>query len=66
MAEEKSQGGESRPFVGVLMKCCNVYVRAYVNGDGSAFVGWCPRCAAQIRIRIVEEGGSESHFFEAS
>ncbi len=48
------------------MKCCNMYVRAYVNQMRDAYVGWCPRCAAQVRIEIVQEGGSSDRFFEAS
>jgi hypothetical protein len=55
-----------RPFVGVLMKCCRTYVRAYLNAAEDAFVGWCPRCAAKIEIEAVDEGGSTSRFFEAS
>jgi hypothetical protein len=55
-----------RPFVGVLMKCCRTYVRAYLNAAQDAFVGWCPRCAAKVEIEAVEEGGSTSRFFEAS
>ena len=58
--------GQPRPFVGVYLKCCNVYVHAYANADRSAFVGWCPRCAAPVRIAIVASGGSDSRFFEAS
>lgn len=60
-----SPEGNSRPFVGVHLKCCNTYVRAYLNHDGSAFVGWCPRCAVQVRFAVVQEGGSRSRFFEA-
>lgn len=48
------------------MKCCNVYVRAHLNADGSAFVAWCPRCAAPARVNVVKEGGTTSRFFEAS
>lgn len=48
------------------MKCCNRYVRAYLNAAGNAYVGWCPQCAAQVRFRIVKEGGSRNRFFEAS
>jgi len=55
-----------RPFVGVLMKCCRTYVRAYLNAAEDAFVGWCPRCAAKVEIEAVEEGGSTARFFEAS
>lgn len=55
----------ARPFVGVHMRCCNTYVRAYMNKDGTEYVGWCPRCATPVHIAIAEEG-SESRFFEAS
>jgi len=66
MTAQQSTPGESRPFVGIHLKCCNTYVRAYANHDRSAYVGWCPRCAAAVRIPIVKEGGSNSRFFEAS
>jgi len=56
----------TRPFVGVQLKCCNLYLRIYANAAQDAFVGWCPRCAAQIRIPIAKEGGSKGRFFEAS
>ena len=55
-----------RQFVGVLMKCCNTYVRAYLTQKQDAFVAFCPKCAAQARIRVVQEGGSPDRFFEAS
>lgn len=55
-----------KPFLGVHMKCCNAYVRAHLNAAGNAYVGWCPRCASQVRIRVVKEGGSRGRFFEAS
>ena len=57
---------QQRQFVGVMMKCCRTYVRAYLNAKQDAFVGWCPRCAAKVEIEAVEEGGSTSRFFEAS
>ncbi|GAB4154869.1 MAG: hypothetical protein Tsb009_31600 [Planctomycetaceae bacterium] len=66
MSSDQSSSQQGRPFVGVHMKCCNVYVRAYLNADKSAYVGWCPRCAHQVRLKVVECGGSESQFFEAS
>ncbi len=64
--DDTSQTGQQRPFVGVHMKCCNVYVRAHLNSQQDAYVAWCPRCAAQVRIRVVQEGGSTDRFFEAS
>ncbi|MBT4866230.1 MAG: hypothetical protein HON53_14095 [Planctomycetaceae bacterium] len=66
MADQQLPSGQERQYVGVHMKCCNVYVRAYVNHDNSAFVGWCARCAKQTRIPIVAEGGSTGRFFGAS
>ena len=57
---------KSEAFVGIHMKCCNVYIRAYANASKDAFVGWCPRCCAPVRIPIVEEGGSTDRFFVGS
>ena len=57
---------EQRPFLGVHMRCCNVYIRLYLNADKKAYVGWCPRCAKQVRVEVVQEGGSTGRFFEAS
>jgi hypothetical protein len=65
----RPEGGrvpQQRQFVGVMMKCCRTYVRAYLNVQQDAFVGWCPRCAAKVEIEAVEDGGSTSRFFEAS
>jgi hypothetical protein len=64
--DESPPKATPRPFVGVMMKCCRTYVRAYLNAAESAFVGWCPRCAGKVEIEAVEEGGSTSRFFEAS
>lgn len=61
-----SQQGKPKPFIGIHMRCCNVYIRAYPNTAKDAFVGWCPRCTSQIRIPIVKEGGNSGNFFEAS
>jgi hypothetical protein len=66
VAEQRLPSGQERPYVGIHMQCCNVYVRAYANHDHSAFVGWCARCATQVRIPIVEEGGSTDRFFGAT
>ena len=52
-----------RPFLSLHLKCCNVYLRIYANAAGNAYVGWCPRCAAAVRIPIVEQGGSNSRIF---
>lgn len=55
-----------KPFVGLHLRCCNVYVRAYANADQSAFVARCPRCGSPVKIGIVDEGGATGQFFAAS
>ncbi|HCS53399.1 hypothetical protein [uncultured Rubinisphaera sp.] len=52
--------------LGIHMKCCNVYIYAHINAVKDAYVGWCPKCAKQVRINISKEGGSTSRFFEAN
>lgn len=66
MSTDQNSGGQKQPFVGVHMKCCNVYVRAYLNVQKTVFVAFCPRCAGQARIKAVTEGGSSGRFFEAT
>ncbi|MBB29826.1 MAG: hypothetical protein CME25_13095 [Gemmatimonadetes bacterium] len=51
-----------RPFVGIVFQCCNVYGRAYVNKDSTAYTARCPRCSQPIRIAISSQGSS-SRFF---
>ena len=55
-----------RPFLGVHMKCCNTYTRAYLAADQSRYEGRCPKCGGFVRIPIVHDGGTTSRFFEAS
>ncbi len=55
----------ARPFIGVHMKCCNVYIRAYLSRIRAKFVGWCPRCGARVEVPAVREGGTTNRFFSA-
>jgi len=52
-----------REHIGVLFKCCRVYSRVYLNAKKTAFVGWCPKCAKKVELK-VSPTGTDSHFFE--
>jgi len=62
MAEEKTE--RKRPFIGMHFKCCNVYSRIYLNSRGTAFVGWCPKCAVKAEV-MVSPTGTKARFFSA-
>ena len=53
-----------RPYLGVKFECCSIYARIYQNKKGTHYIGNCPKCAKQIRVRIGQ-GGSDTRFFTA-
>jgi len=53
-----------RRFVGVQFTCCDIYTRVYVNRDGTAYDGRCPKCAKKVRLEIGP-GGTDARFFTA-
>lgn len=65
--ESRPAGGtpaSGRKFLGVQFGCCSVYARIYINRDGTAYSGNCPRCGKPVRLKIGP-GGSDSRFFTA-
>lgn len=56
---------EKRPYVSVHFECCNVYNHIYINHDRTAYVGWCPKCAAKVEVKI-SPFGSNDRFFRAN
>ncbi|MDC0207221.1 hypothetical protein OAL04_08305 [Nitrospinae bacterium] len=47
-----------------MFECCNIYRRIYINKDGNAYEGRCPKCFSEIKI-IIGPGGSEKRIFRA-
>jgi len=60
MKEEQKR--KPRPSVGIFFKCCRVYSRIYLNRKGDAFVGWCPKCAAKVEMKVSPTGSTERFF----
>jgi hypothetical protein len=55
---------EAKKFIGIMFECCNVYRRIYVNKNGTAYEGRCPKCYRTVKVKIGE-GGTSSRFFTA-
>jgi hypothetical protein len=58
--EEPKQKGKA--YISMMFECCKVYARVYKNKAGDAYVGWCPRCCKQVRVKIGPGGGSNRMF----
>jgi len=55
--------GVARPYLQVLFRCANQYLRVYRSADGSGYLARCPKCAKCMNFR-VGPGGSGQRFFE--
>jgi hypothetical protein len=62
--EAANASGGGRPFISVHFECCGVYSRIYKNREGTAYVGWCPKCARKVSVKIGE-GGVNCRLFRA-
>lgn len=53
-----------KKFLGVRFASCACYGRLYMNDEGLAYVGRCPKCYTPYVVRIAE-GGTSSRMFIA-
>lgn len=60
----ESERPGSRRFIGIMFACCKVYARIYVNREGTAYIGYCPRCSKRVKLTIGP-GGSDQRIFTA-
>jgi hypothetical protein len=58
----KRKAPEKRPYLGIYFRCCHIYSRIYKNREGTAYVGYCPKCMRRVRVKIGEGGTSERFF----
>ncbi len=54
-----------RPWVGIQFACCGVYRRVYREAHESWYIGRCPFCGREARLRVAPHGIS-SRFFVAT
>lgn len=64
MLPEVREAEPGRRFVGIHFTCCSIYLRIYLNREGTAYEGACPRCYKRVRLK-VGPGGTDNRFFTA-
>jgi len=62
-SQENMDNEKKKKYLGLKFTCCGVYSRVYVNHDGTAYEGRCPKCLKPVKLKIGE-GGTDSRFFE--
>ena len=55
---------KGKRFLGVRFASCACYGRLYLNDEGTAYVGRCPRCGHPYAVR-VGPGGTDQRMFVA-
>ncbi|MFW5858318.1 MAG: hypothetical protein ACOCX4_10590 [Planctomycetota bacterium] len=63
--DDRQERKRDRSFLSIYFECCSVYARIYKNKAGTHYVGWCPKCVRQVRVKIGP-GGQDTRIFRAS
>jgi len=58
-------GPRGRPFLQVMFRCANAYLRVYRSADAQRYLARCPKCGKEVRFQ-VGEGGTSQRQFEVS
>ncbi len=64
MSDSKEKSAKGRKFLGIQFDCCNVYRRIYINKEGNAYEGRCPKCYRSVKV-LIGPGGTSGRFFKA-
>ncbi|MCA9483029.1 MAG: hypothetical protein KC553_04790 [Nitrospina sp.] len=64
MSEQSNPPSRGKKFLGIHFECCNVYRRVYINKDGNAYEGRCPKCYRPVKV-LIGPDGTASRFFNA-
>jgi hypothetical protein len=59
----KCDDNSKRRYIGIRFNCCGVYWRIYINQQGTAYEGRCPKCGKPVKLK-VGSGGTDCRFFE--
>ena len=51
-----------RPFLQVMFRCANAYLRVYRSADGQRYLARCPKCGKEVRFQVGEGGTSQRQF----
>lgn len=51
-----------RPFLQVMFRCANAYLRVYRAADGKRYLARCPKCGKEVRFQVGEGGTSQRQF----
>jgi len=60
--QQSPKGLAGRKWLSISFQCCSTYGRIYMQPDGSAYSGFCPKCGQPVRAR-VGAGGTSCRFF---